>query len=49
VFELDDFWLGLGAGLVTGNLSSWVTAPMETARGERVQGGCCGRPWAVSA
>jgi hypothetical protein len=37
VFELDDFWLGLGAGLVTGDLSSWVTAPMEAARGERVQ------------
>ena len=37
VLELDDFWLGMGAGLVTGNLSSWMTAPMEAARGERVQ------------
>jgi len=37
LFELDDFWLGLGAGLVTGNLSSWVTAPMEASRGEQMQ------------
>jgi multisubunit Na+/H+ antiporter MnhE subunit len=37
LFELDDFWLGVGAGLVTGNLSSWVTARMGAARGERVQ------------
>jgi hypothetical protein len=37
LFELDDFGLGLGAGLVTGNLSSWVTAPMGATRGEQVQ------------